>query len=138
MKHVSNVTVRFNETDALGHVNNTSYFIYLEEARIRFFEELGYGMSTDGWEFILASTKCDFLNQSYFNQKLSVTTTVTRIGQKSFKLAHDILDSNTNQLIASGEAIIVFFDFNAQKSERLPDALRYKLEEYLQREVLES
>lgn len=34
------VKVRFCETDALGHINNTSYFIYLEEARIAFFEEM--------------------------------------------------------------------------------------------------
>ena len=34
------VNVRFSETDALGHINNTSYFIYLEEARMKFFEAL--------------------------------------------------------------------------------------------------
>jgi acyl-CoA thioester hydrolase len=33
------VRVRFCETDMAGHVNNTSYFIYLEEARGKFFED---------------------------------------------------------------------------------------------------
>lgn len=33
------VKVRFCETDALGHINNTSYFIYLEEARIAFLKK---------------------------------------------------------------------------------------------------
>lgn len=34
--HELKVNVRFSETDALGHINNTSYFIYLEEARMKF------------------------------------------------------------------------------------------------------
>ena len=42
--HEIQISVRFGETDALGHINNTSYFIYLEEARIRFFESIGYNM----------------------------------------------------------------------------------------------
>lgn len=31
--HEIQVTIRLCETDALGHINNASYFVYLEEAR---------------------------------------------------------------------------------------------------------
>ncbi|MGD6899504.1 acyl-CoA thioesterase [Bacillus infantis] len=125
------VKVRFCETDALGHVNNTSYFVYLEEARIEFFESLGYSMDTRKWSFILASTKCDFLNQGYFNQKLAVTTYVSKIGNKSFTLEHEILCAQTKEPIAKGNAVIVYFDFEAQKSSSLPDHLREGLKGYL-------
>lgn len=118
------VTVRFCETDALGHINNTSYFIYLEEARIQFFESLGYSMNTREWNFIVASTKCDFVNQGYFNQILTIKTYVTKIGTKSFEINHEIICSKTGQLIAKGNAIIVFFDFKEQKSQVIPDLLR--------------
>lgn len=117
------VHVRFGETDALGHINNTSYFIYLEEARIRFFESLGFTMQLNDWKFILASTKCDFVSQGYFDQILTVKTYVSRIGSKSFQLEHDIVCSQTNELIAKGNAIIVYYDFKNQKSEELPDLL---------------
>jgi acyl-CoA thioester hydrolase len=122
------LTVRFGETDALGHVNNTSYFIYLEEARIRFFESLGFTMGIDEWKFIMASTKCDFVSQGYFNQLLTVKTYVSRIGTKSFVLEHEVLCSQTNQLIVKGNVVIVYFDFNKQQSEVLPDSLRVGLE----------
>lgn len=121
------IQVRFGETDALGHINNTSYFVYLEEARIRFFETLGYSMKLDEWKFILASTKCDFVSQGYFDQLLTVKTYVSRIGSKSFHLEHDIVCSQTNELIAKGNAIIVYYDFKNQKSEELPELLKEAL-----------
>jgi acyl-CoA thioester hydrolase len=125
------VKVRFCETDALGHVNNTSYFIYLEAARIEFFESLGYSMDARKWSFILASTKCDFMNQGFFNQKLSITTYVSKIGTKSFQLDHEILCAQTKEPIAKGNAVIVYYDFEAQQSCPLPDHLRERLGEYL-------
>lgn len=121
--HEIQVTVRFSETDALGHTNNTSYFIYLEEARIRFIESLGYSMDTQNWNFILASTKCDFLLQGYFNQELVIKTYVAKIGSKSFQLEHEIISKGTNEIIAKGNAIMVYFNFEKQKSEPLPGLL---------------
>ncbi|PLT34562.1 thioesterase family protein [Bacillus sp. V5-8f] len=128
--HETEVTARFCETDALGHINNTSYFIYLEEARIKFFESLGYKMDADDWNFILASIKCDFVNQGYFNQVLTIRTTVTRVGTKSFEINHDVVCSQTGELIAKGNAVMVFFDFKEQKSKAIPDLLREGLTNY--------
>ncbi|MCA1029786.1 acyl-CoA thioesterase [Bacillus timonensis] len=123
--------VRFSETDALGHVNNTSYFVYLENARVHFFEAVGQQMDAKNWNFILASTKCDFINQAYFSQKLAITTSVTKIGTKSFHLYHEILDEQTRQVISKGNEAIVYFNFQTQQSEPLPEKLRAELEQYL-------
>jgi acyl-CoA thioester hydrolase len=125
------VTVRFGETDALGHINNTSYFIYLEEARIRFIETLGYKMDSGNWNFILASTKCDFIKQGYFDQRLLIKTYVSKIGNKSFQLEHDIICSQSQELIAKGNAIMVYFDFEEQMSKPIPDFLKEELKNYL-------
>jgi acyl-CoA thioester hydrolase len=125
------VKVRFCETDALGHINNTSYFVYLEEARIQFFEEMGASMNPTKWQYILASTKCDFVAQGYFNQVLTIKTFVTKIGNKSFTVGHEIVDSDTNELIARGEAVIVYFNFDIQQSEPLPDHIKQFLQGYM-------
>lgn len=122
------VSVRFSETDALGHVNNTSYFIYLEEARIKFFETVRAGLGEVDWSCILASIKCDFINQAYFNQLLTVKTFVTRIGTKSFDLKQDIICSQTNQLIGRSQSVLVNFDFKKQKSIVLSNSLKEELD----------
>ncbi|MGV3488363.1 MAG: acyl-CoA thioesterase [Tuberibacillus sp.] len=107
MEHKTNIKVRFAETDLLGHVNNSSYFIYLEQARIEFFEVIDPISKGKGWHFILASVKCDFLKQAFFNQRLTVVTRVKKIGNKSFQLEQTILDSETVEKIAYSDSAII-------------------------------
>ncbi|MGO1060291.1 acyl-CoA thioesterase [Planococcus sp. FY231025] len=132
MAHEITVKVRFSETDALGHVSNISYFIYLEEARIEFFKELGLEMAIDKWSVIMISANCTFLKQAYFDQKLKVASFVTKIGNSSFMIGHRITDAASGELIAEGSAGAVYFDFNAQKSELLPEGIRAKLEQHME------
>ncbi|MBT2570714.1 acyl-CoA thioesterase [Planococcus sp. ISL-110] len=128
-----NVYVRFCETDAGGHVSNTSYFIYMEEARSKFFTAIGFtGKEKRGnIDFIVASTTCDFLVQAYAGQTLAIATKVERIGSKSFELAHEITNNETGGLIASGRATIVCFDYQKQQTEKVPPVLREMLEGFL-------
>lgn len=132
MAHELAVKVRFSETDALGHISNISYFIYLEEARIEFFKALGFDMDIAKWKVIMASAKCDFFSQGFFNQQLKVISAVSKIGNSSFSIVHRIEDANTGQLIAKGDASAVHFNFETQKSESLPDDIRSLLEKHLE------
>jgi acyl-CoA thioester hydrolase len=134
MQHETNLTVRFGETDLLGHVNNASYFSYLEHARTEFFKLLSSAEDNrnDKWNYILATIKCDFRAQAYFDQELVLATKVSRIGNKSFTLIQPIYDKKTETLIAHGESVIVYFDFDEQRSKPIPESLRKKLEEYLE------
>lgn len=125
------IYVRFCETDAGGHVSNTSYFLYFEEARTKFFETIGFGPNKRSIHFIVAQTECDFLVQAYAAQILTVTTKVSRIGTKSYTMAHEITDEKTGELIATGGAVIVCYNFATQESVEIPGKLRAILEEEL-------
>lgn len=135
MKTIPNVDVyvRFCETDAAGHVSNTSYFCYLEEARTKFFTEIHYGFEQAGEEnsFILARTECDFIAQAYAAQTLTIKSSVEHMGKKSFTLLHEIYEKGTDTLIARGRAVIVCFNFIEQRSVEIFPALRETLQEYL-------
>ncbi|MGH2318980.1 acyl-CoA thioesterase [Planococcus sp. SE5232] len=135
MVHEIPVKVRFSETDALGHISNISYFIYLEEARTEFFADLGFGRDINNWKIILASASCDFVSQGYYNQKLVVQTAVSRIGNSSFQVVHEIKDAESGELVAKGQASAVHFNFKTQKSEVLPEANRQLLEKHLLKEA---
>ncbi|ARI76474.1 acyl-CoA thioesterase [Halobacillus mangrovi] len=131
MKHEVPVSVRFCETDMAGHVNNTSYFIYLEEARGKFFEEVIPNHSSSFGRFIIASTTCDFVSQAYFGQSLTISSWVSNIGNKSFRFGHRIEAEDTGNVIAEAEATIVHFNYETQKSESIPIDLRSILENHL-------
>lgn len=123
--------VRFSETDALGHLNNISYYIYMEEARISLLEQIGCSMSTEEWNFIVASTGCDYMSQAYFRQTIHIETTVAKIGNKSVQLDHEMTDAETGKPIARGRSVMVCFNFQTQQSEPLSDLIREKMQAYV-------
>ncbi|MCU6598963.1 acyl-CoA thioesterase [Peribacillus frigoritolerans] len=118
------VKVRFCETDLLGHINNTSYFIYLEEARGNFLDLFDYKRNLDKQFFIVASVRCDFIHQGYFKQVFTIKTYISRIGTKSIELKHEIICSETREVIAKGSDVLVYFDSDEQNSIPIPNALK--------------
>jgi acyl-CoA thioesterase FadM len=55
------INVRFNDIDAMGHVNNAVLFTYFEEGRKALFLERLKGVKGGGFNFILAHIQCDYL-----------------------------------------------------------------------------
>lgn len=129
--HELKVNVRFLETDAFGHINNTNYFIYLEEARIQFFEAIGLASDVEEWNFLLASTTCNFISQGYFNQLLTIRTFLTKVGTKSCEVIQDISCSQTGEIVAKGTAVLVCFNFTDQKSIPIPELIRETMTSHL-------
>lgn len=124
--HEHSIKVRFSETDQLGHVNNNNYFVYMEEARIHFFEALD--LVGDGeWKFVVASVKCDFLQQLYFGQSITIKSFVTKIGNSSFHLQQNMYEKESGDLVAEGMSVVVQFDFTNQKSEKMSDWMKEQL-----------
>lgn len=123
--------VRFAETDLLGHVNNASYFVYMEEARVDFFKS---AFPEKKESFVVASVKCDFIQQAFFDQWLVVQTKAVKIGNKSFDLEHAIIDKDSGDLIAKGHSVVVHFNTEKQTSEPLTSQMRKQLEQAQYRE----
>ncbi|WP_040956740.1 thioesterase family protein [Virgibacillus sp. SK37] len=118
------IKVRFGETDTLGHINNTSYFIYMEEARIEFLAKMGIDIQKENYAFMLVSTKCDFIKQGYFGQVLGVTTEVSRMGTKSMTLTSTMREKESGDVIARGDAVLVYFNVNKQKTVPIPESFK--------------
>jgi acyl-CoA thioester hydrolase len=134
MKNIEDVDVyvRFCETDAAGHVSNTSYFLYMEEACAKFFEKCDFETRENKkLNVIIARTECDFIAQAYAGQTLTVATVISKIGTKSYTLSHVIKEVETGLVIAKGSAVVVCFDFLEQKSMEIPTKFRSILESNL-------
>jgi len=128
MRHLTEMKVRFGDTDMLGHVNNASYFTYMEESRIDFLAALGL----EQVPLILASARVDFLAQTYFSDLLDVETFVSRIGNSSFDIVNRMYRSGGQDLVFEGVAVVVYFDYATQRAALVPDDLRTQLQVYLE------
>ena len=93
----TDIYVRFCETDAGGHVNNTSYFFYFEEARTRFFKSIIE--QEERINFIVARVECDYVAQAFAAQTLTVKSSLTHIGTKSFTITHELYEKRHKRLL---------------------------------------
>src|SRR5699024_2279122 len=123
--------VRVIETDLLGDVNHANYFTYMEEGRLSFLKELGLEIEDDGFAIMLASAKCDFIQQGYFTQTFIVNTKVTRIGNSSCNIGSDIIEEESNELNARGEVAVVYSDKNKQRTTPLKKSFKDILNQHL-------
>ena len=109
-KYSTPVTVRFSETDAFGHLNNTVPFIYFEQARINYLKELGLmkeWFSHAGDTIIVtADLHCDYVKQVYFDEKLDIFVKVAQIGRSSFDL-HYMVMNEKKAVVLTGRGRIV-------------------------------
>ncbi|WHY84919.1 thioesterase family protein [Neobacillus novalis] len=84
------VTVRFSETDMFGHMNNTVPFVYFEAARIEFFQAIGLMQEWTKPESetipVVADLQCDFLQQIFFDEKLTIYVKAQSVGNSSVDL----------------------------------------------------
>jgi acyl-CoA thioester hydrolase len=129
---ITEIRVRFCETDAVGHVNNVSYFIYLEQARVDFIKALLPDRSEKQWNIAVVSLHCDFLDQAYFDQVLTIRTAVKRIGTKSFTLSHAIVEKSAGKPIAMGESVVVLLDEEKKQAVPLDDMWVGELKKHLE------
>ncbi|MCL6631555.1 MAG: acyl-CoA thioesterase [Alicyclobacillus herbarius] len=129
MRHVTTIRVRFSDTDMFGHVNNARYFTYMEEARVKFLEDV---VGADELPTILASAKVDFRGQTFFRDCVRIETWISRIGHKSFEFSYRMTRDNTGELLFEGSTVLVCYDYERMESIPIPPEWRVKLEEYLE------
>jgi len=127
-KHLTDIQVRFGDTDMMGHLNNTSYASYAETARIDFFNSLKINLLN----LILANISIDFKYQAKFDQPLIVETTVLSIGNSSIKLKQKMFSNQT--LAAEVNSVVVCFNYENNQSIPVEDTMRKVLESYLLKE----
>ncbi|MBS2033673.1 acyl-CoA thioesterase [bacterium] len=119
--------VAWGEQDKLGHVNNTVYFRYFENARIAQFARLGLGLPEPGQVGegpILASTTCDFLKPLQFPDRVRTEIGISRLGRSSFIQQYRIFSLTQQDYVAKGTSVSVYYDYAAGKSAPIPDRLR--------------
>lgn len=118
------IKVRYCETDMLGHVNNVSYFMYFEQGRIEYFENLGLfdSMFSSEKVAVVADLECQYLAQMYRSDKVNLHVRVASIGRSSLDVEYAVVVED--RLKAAGRGAIVLIDTPTGKSTPIPEEIR--------------
>ena len=121
---VHRLTVRFRDCDLMGHVNNSVYFTYLEQARLDWWRHLGGILNSPGATMIVARAECDFRAPAFLDDELDIRVTSGAIGRSSFVLEYEIVNIASGQRIAQARTVSVSVDPDTHRPIPVPDAWR--------------
>ena len=126
--HTMRMPIRWGDMDAMGHVNNTVYFRYIEQARISWFDQIACSPDPAGEGPVIVTAHCSFIKQLTYPGEIEIRTLVGPPGRSSFDMVHQVhlvgADGAPGALHAEGGAKIVWVNFPAEKSVPLPDAVK--------------
>ena len=137
--HRFRVTIRFGDTDAMGHTNNSRFLTFCESARIDYWEQATgepFAVVTHGAQesLILAEIRVTYRSPSYFGEPLVVESRIGRLGRTSFTLEHRVTTRDSargaRRLVATAEDVLVLYDYAAERPRPIPDDLVGRLEAF--------
>jgi acyl-CoA thioester hydrolase len=125
--HVERIPIRWGDMDAMGHVNNTVYFRYMEQARIGWFDALV--PAAEAWKdtgIVIANASCNFKRALNYPGTVEVELSVEPPGGSSVSTFYELKMDGT--LYADGAAVVVFIGMANQKPVRIPEGIRSLLQ----------
>ncbi len=124
------IPVAWGEMDAFQHVNNVVYARWLETARMVYLERIGLvdRMRDEGIGPILARTVIDYKRPLKYPDTVRVAATTTRIGGSSFTMAFRIWSEASDAEAATGEQVMVVYDYRAARTAPVDERLRSAIE----------
>ena len=125
--HVERIPIRWGDMDAMGHVNNTVYFRYMEQARIGWYEALV--PAAEAWTqtgIVIANASCNFKRALNYPGTVEVRLSIEPPGGSSVGTFYELKMDDT--LYADGAAVVVFIDMKSQKPIRIPEGIRSLLQ----------
>ncbi len=127
--HTEVVAIRWGDMDAMGHVNNTVYFRYMEQARIAWFESLDTRPDPHGVGPVIINASCTFLKELVYPGAVELRMYAGKPGRSSFETWLELRPSYDPQTVyAAGAAKVVWVDSARGKSVPLPERIRALVE----------
>jgi acyl-CoA thioester hydrolase len=124
--HTSRQSMRWGDMDALGHVNNTVYFRYMEQARIEWLSATLPGQTVFGGTGpVIVNASCTFIEPLVYPGDFDVLMYLSDPGRSSVGSSYDIVMGG--RTYAEGAAKIVWIDYAAGRSTPLPEVIVARL-----------
>jgi acyl-CoA thioester hydrolase len=128
LAHIERMPIRWGDMDAMGHVNNTVYFRFMEQARISWFNALV--PERDAWQstgIVIANASCNYKRAITYPGVVEIRLYVGAPGGSSVPTFYELRVDEDPVPYADGAAVVVFVDMKAQKAKRIPDDMRERL-----------
>jgi acyl-CoA thioester hydrolase len=124
------IPIRWGDMDAMGHLNNTTYFRYLETMRIDWVRSIGgYAPDAKGEGIVIVNAFCNFYRQLEYPGDVRLRMYVSDPGRTTFETWGTMeRTDDPGKVVAAGGATTIWVNYQEQKARPLPDWLRRVVE----------
>jgi len=119
--HTVQMQVRWGDMDAAGHVNNSRFFTYFEQARVDWLDTALEGPLFEESGPVLAKASCDFKHPLRYPATLVIDVYATPPGRTSLKNVYDATVKASGQHVAVGTAVLVWLSTDTGEPVPVPD-----------------
>ncbi len=116
----------YYETDQMGIIHHANYIHWLEEARVDFMEQMGFGYDravSCGIDFVLLGLSCEYKSMVRFGDTVNIRVSVTSLTPAQMMVQYQITDAKSGKIRAVAETRHCYFDANQKRPVSLKKAL---------------
>ena len=107
--------VNYYETDMMGFTHHSNYIKYMEEARIKYFNNIGFSyleMEKQGIISPVRSIECNFKHYTTFEDEIEVFVKIKNSDGITFTMEYIMTNVKTKLIVFVGESVHYFIDKN--------------------------
>ncbi len=126
------IRVRYGETDQMGYVYYGNYAVYYEVARVESLRKLGFAyreLEEMGIMLPVLENRSKFHRPAKYDELLTIKVTIPEKPALKMKFIYEVLNEG-NELINSGETVLVFIKKTTMKPCRMPQVMDDLLSSY--------
>ena len=119
------IPIRWGDMDAMGHLNNGTYFRYLETIRIDWMHSIGAVPDPNGEGPVIVNAFCNFYQQLVYPGDVLVKMYTSDPARTTFETWGTMERTGKPGVVcAAGGATTIWVDFPTQKAVALPEWMR--------------
>lgn len=102
---------QYHETDQMGIIHHANYIKWMEEARLAYLEELGFGYKQVENEHVFSpvvNVSVQYKSPVRFADEIAINVSVKRYTDVKLELAYEFFNKTTNQLCATATSLHCF------------------------------
>lgn len=123
LTHERSFRIRQYECDAFGHVNNTNYLRYMQEAAFDASAAAGYDLARYaalGHHWLIRETEIEYLAQLRYGDSVRVKTWVEDFHRVRSRRAYELYRAGDEALVGRGTTDWVYVDSQTGQPARIP------------------
>src|SRR5512142_35610 len=119
MVNDTRVRVRYAETDQMGVVYHSNFFIWFEVGRVELLRQYGFNYrdmeAEDGCYIAVVDARCRYRAPAYYDQEITIRTHLKNVRESMIHFGYQAVRVSDGMLLAEGETVHIVTDSHMNK-----------------------